>query len=471
MILLHPDSGIPMYEQIYSDIRDQILSGILPAGSRLPATRTLAGDYRISRYTVTAAYSQLLSEGYIRSVTGSGYYVEELPERTRHSAGSASCSDRQSKVTAASAEQTLKQYPFHYGDLNMNIYRSRAFRRCLRDAVSKLEHCEVLSYQDPQGNAALRKALSDFLNLSRSVKASADQIVITGGIQQALRTLTDIFPKTRYSAAFEDPGYSGASDVFRRSGYRMHYIPLDENGLNTAYLEKLHHTLLYVTPSHQFPMGSVLPIRRRLQLLRWADETDSYIIEDDYDSELRYHERPVPSLQSLGSNRVIYLGTFSKSLSPDFCASYMVLPEQIHISYGSAYSYFGTSVPALEQTAFAEYLSSGEYQKHLNRMRTVMRKRHDLIVRTLTDAFPEQVKLYGTGGGVHLVIQISTHLSQKDILHAFEAEGVFVMSLYPFWSDPELCPENQVLVGYGAVPIEKEPEYLAAMTHAIQKML
>lgn len=470
MLFLHSDSPLPLYEQLYQALKQQILTGEMTANTRLPATRTLADTYHISRNTVIAAYEQLAAEGYIHSRIGSGYYVETLPRElfpTSHPVP-----ERSNQVAGVlPAESESQRFPFQYGSLNLNPYKTRAFRKCLQEALTELEQWELLPYPDPQGNHKLRAALTDSLALTRGVRTEPGQVYITGGIQYALRALTDLFPSNYYTFAIEDPGYSGALDVFRNAGYRLKPIPLDNNGLDTQYLQDLGHTLLYVTPSHQFPMGSILPIRRRLELLQWAEKTNSYIIEDDYDSELRYGERPIPSLQSLARKRVIYLGTFSKALSPELRAAYMVLPPGLKITYGDTYKYFGTSVPQWEQLALEKYIRSGEYAKRLNFMRTTLKKRHDFIVHAFRETFPTQVKLYGTGGGIHLVVEIRTRLARQAIFREFAARGVSVMSLQTFWSTPALCPENQVLIGYGAISYSRLPDYMNAMTEAIKRMI
>lgn len=446
MLTIRDDAGIPKYQQIYEQLKQQILDGTLAAGDALPSSRSLCMDYGISRNTVKTAYEQLAAEGYVHSIIGSGFYVESLPETYRTQA-------KETKpVRKNDAGFVEKEQIFRYGSLDVNIYRTRAFRRCLHNAMAELERQDVLTYQDPRGNLRLRKALAEFLSLSRGVTADASQIHITGGIQAALRTLCDLFPKDTYAFAIENPGYSGASDVFRRAGYAMHWIPLQEDGLDTSCLRNLHHTLLYATPSHQFPMGSVLPMRKRMELLQWAKDTDSWIIEDDYDSELRCHERPIPSLQSLDSSRVIYLGTFSKSLSPDLCASYMVLPGQLHVSYGSACSYFGTSVPAFEQLALAEYISCGEYQRHLSRLRTIMNKRREYILESFRRASLQNVRLLGKGG-MHFILEFHSSFSNEEAVRKYVQHGLHVMSTEPFYDDPEHCPRNQILIGFGAVSL------------------
>ena len=468
VIQIDARSSRPLYEQIYEDLRRQILAGTLPAGMRLPATRTLAADYHVARNTVTAAYAQLVSEGYARSIVGSGYYVEHIPQME----GAAAVVRQEPAAAKKPASHHEPRYSFQYGSLDLNVYRTKEFRRCLRDAFAQLEGHANLSYANPQGEVALREALAKMLAASRGVNATAGQVYVTGGVQHALRQVTDLLPRERYAFAIEEPGYSGARDVFARMGYRVIPVPLDANGIDVEQLAGVSHAIVYVTPSHQFPMGQVLPAARRIQLLRWAEATDSFIIEDDYDSELRYRERPIPSLQSMdGSDRVIYLGTFSKSLSPDLRVSYMVLPRRLHVDFGDYYSYFGSSVPTYEQLALAAYLESGAYSRRINYVKTAMGKRHDLILQTLASDLPNKVQVHGTGGGVHFVLELDTELSQEQILASILQDEIGVMPMGVFWSDGSKCPHNQVLIGYGAIGLQQLPEYLDALVGSLRRWM
>lgn len=465
MITVSHISKTPIYKQIYEELKRQILNGELSAGHRLPPTRTLAKDYSISRNTVITAYTQLQSEGFIRSVTGSGYYVEALPEIIAFPVTAISSSSER-------ASDTHSLYDFSYGNIDLNVYRTKAFRKCLNNALAAEERQENLNYSDPPGIPALRQALVRHLHTSRGVNTSPEQVVITGGHHYSLQMITELLPKDRFSVAMEEPGYCGTRDVFTHAGYKLHPIALDENGIQTERLKNISHAILYVTPSHQFPMGCILPVKRRLELLKWAAETDSYIIEDDYDSELRYHELPIPSLQSIDqNNRVIYLGTFSKSLSPDLRASYIILPQNIGFEYKKRYPFFNAPSPAIIQTALAEYIESGEYQKHLNSMRAVFRKKHNLILSFIKNRFPNDVALYGIGGGMHFVLEINTVLSQEEIIAEFAKDNVGVYPTKEFWNDTVLHPENQVVIGYGAIPLNRLSEYLDAMSNSLVRIL
>lgn len=462
------DSGLPKYERLYRSLRGQILAGHLPAGARLPATRTLAAESRVSRNTVIAAYAQLAAEGYIRSVRGSGCFVAELPSPPAGAWRAAERTEPDPPDKNAAGADGRTAGPARYGGLDTALYGEKAFRRCLRSALAGLERQPALRYPDPQGELSLRRALSAYLAVSRGVRAEAGQIHITGGVQHALRWLTELFPPDSYTFAMENPGYPGASGVFRRAGYRMAYLPLDGNGLDTRALAHLNRALLYVTPSHQFPMGAVLPAGRRMELLRWAEDTDSCIIEDDYDSELRCGEKPVPALASLGSGRVIYTGTFSKTLSPDLRAAYMALPPGLRLPYGGDCAYFGTSVPLWEQLALAAYMENGSYLRHVHALRKILRRRHEAIAKALARTCPGSVRVLGTGGGIHLVLEMQTACTEDELTGIFAQRGLDALPLSPFWDDPAHAPGNQVLLGCGVLPQGGLEVFVQAVTAAVR---
>lgn len=460
MISIGKETNSTIYEQIYRQLKEQILSGIFPPGSRLPATRTFADDYHVSRNSVLAAYRQLLSEGYIRSRTGSGYYVEDIALESPAAAPP--------HPDAPAASPQIPPFRFPYGKLDLNVYRTRDFRRCMMNAMAEMEKRDVLSYQDPQGEACLRDAIARDLAASRGIHASSSQICVSGGLEQSLTLIRRLFPKDSWSFSTEDPAYPCARRLFSSLGYTVHPIRSGPEGPDPEQLSGLRHTLLYLTPSHQFPLGFVLPVGKRLSLLQWAEETDSYILEDDYDSELRYHEKPIPSLRSYDrKGRVIYLGTFSKTLSPELRASYFVLPETLRLDFDTQYNYNGSSVPVLEQIALAEYISGGYYQKRLNFLRNSLKKRHDLIFRTLEAALGDHVQLYGKNGGYHLVMQIRTSLSEDALIQTLTDAGIELLPARPYYADPDDCPAHMVLLGYGAISLEQLPDYLEALTKCI----
>ncbi|MBQ9424456.1 MAG: PLP-dependent aminotransferase family protein [Erysipelotrichaceae bacterium] len=460
MLEINKSGKIPVYIQIYEELKNQIISGEMKAGERLIATRTLAQDYHLSRNTVLLAYQQLESEGFVSSKIGSGFYVEEIPKIA---------DTRPETETAADSETKKETYPydFRYGSIEPNVYVTRGFRKALKEALSQLEEKQTLQDCEPQGLLSLRQALCDHLREVRGVITKPEQIVITSGHHYSLKLLSEVFSDRYRTLALEDPGHQDTREVFAKAGYEILPIPLDDNGIQTSQLLSHRRVLAYVTPSHQFPLGTILPVGRRLQLLKWAQESDSFLIEDDYDSELRYRERPVPALYSLDSHeRVIYLGSFSKSLSPDLRVSYIVFPESLKPSA----SLFSSSASLLIQMTLSEYLRSKEYRKRINQIRNALRKKHSRIIDFLRNHYDDLIRIYGIGGGTHFVLKLPTELSEEEILLAFHEEETCVYPASQYFFD-SADHHNMILIGYSGIPLSELDEYLEHLKKGIDRII
>ena len=463
MLKLDKNSNTPVYLQIYQQLKDQIISGELKTGERLKATRILSEEYHLSRNTVLSAYQQLESEGFVRSVIGSGFYVEDLPEYR---------GNKPVEIPFRSKENDQKEctYDFRYGSIEPNVYRSRSFRKALKEAMEKLENRDSLSDGDPQGTYGLREAICEHLREVRGVNASAEQIIITSGHHYSISLLQKLIPAKIRDLLIEDPGHRDSRAVFEEAGYRIVPIPLDDNGIIVEKVMSHRNSIAYVTPSHQFPLGMILPIARRLQLLKWAKESDSYIIEDDYDSELRYREQPVDALFSLDENeRVIYLGSFSKSLSPDLRVSYIVLPGSFPLS--SIHEHLPSSSSSLlVQMTLENYLRSGEYRKRIARVRNLLRKKHTMIIESLRDHYGDDTEIFGIGGGTHFVLRFPTDKSQKEIISFFRERDIAV---YP--TEDCYCQKKEddpsILIGYSGIPLDRLQEYLEHFTQALDELI
>lgn len=466
MISIDKTSKKSLYEQLYEQLKEEILDEHYAAGEKLPATRQLAAEHKLSRNTVVSAYNQLELEGYINSVAGSGYYVENINIFDK---GEGMPQPKQI-ISRAGQARPVYEYTFSYGNLDYNCYHSKAWRKCITEAWDMISMSDVASYQMSQGSYTLRKLISEYLYMSRGVKCIPEQIILTSGHQRSIDIITHIFDPSDWSFAMEDPGYNGTWEIVSQSPFRIIPIPLDEDGVSITHIQRLRDTLLYVTPSHQFPMGSVLPISRRLELIEWAIQSDSYIIEDDYDSELRYQSRPIPSLQSIdNSGRTIYLGTFSKSMSPDLRVSYMVLPEKLMNKYENRYAHTNCTVPTILQLALIEFIQSGNYQRHIGAMKNHYKKKHDYILNYVKQNLSDYVTLYGAGAGLHFVMEVNnTTMSQTELISRFGQNGIRIFSTEPFWIRKNFCPANQLLFGFSAIPYNKLPGAMSAVSEIIR---
>ena len=464
MLLIDKQSSQPLYSQLYEGLKQQILSGELPAGCALPATRKMAREYELSRNTVITAYRQLEVEGYVYSTRGSGFYVESLPPQPYDL--------QEAEKTTPVKKERPPHYDFLYGGLDRNIYRSRAFRHSLNNALADLESRSSLLYEPPEGLLILRQQLCQYLKRFRGVRCRPEQVIITSGHHHSLNLIAQLLPPTKYEFAMENPGYRGTRDVFSHLGYAMHYIPIGPGGIELSPLRKLSPSLISITPSHQFPMGSVLPIKKRLQLLDLAAKGSHYILEDDYDSELRYEEQPIPSLQSIDTaGRTFYLGTFSKTTAPDIRLAYVVIPPSLSFDFAENYPFYSSPVPSLLQLTLADFMERGEYEKQVNALRNDFRKKHTLIRQYLEDNFPQHVRIRGGGGGMHFVLEIDTPCTEKEIIARFRQNEVGVYSLQPYWANPDDRPQNQVLLGYGAISLHRLPVNLEALGETLNDLV
>lgn len=411
---------------------------------------------------MNTAYSQLLVEGFITSRPGSGFYVEKIPLPVTL--------NQTTPSAIPEAQGPSCTYDFSYGSLDVNIYRNRAFRQAMSRAWNNMEKRNSIPYEPAAGSLHLREAITHMLHSSRGVVATPDQIILTSGHYYSLFLLTAFFSSSHYSLILEDPGYPAVWDIFQKENFSIHAIPAGKTGIDTAPLQQYTNALLYITPSHQYPLGSILPIKKRMEILNWAVQTNSYIIENDYDSELHYRDMPIPSLQSIDNHRVIYLGTFSKSISPDIRASYLVMPENFPLHLKERFPRISASLPQLMEETLAYYLESDAWEKHLNIIRSHFRKKHDAIIAFLKKHFGEKITIHGIGGGVHFVLELKSCLSTEQMIAILNTESVQVYNPAMFWSHPEQAPKHMLLMGYGGIPEDELPDYLEALRKGLNKI-
>ena len=465
MLKIDRNDEDPIYLQIYRQFREQIILGQLKTGERLPATRMLSEEYHLSRNTILSAYQQLESEGFIRSTIGSGFYVEELPSFSLNT-------EEKSPPQKKMSKEGHYMYDFRYGALEPNLYRNTGFRRCLKEAMNELENRESLSNADPGGVYGLRQAISDYLYEVRDMQVSPEQVFITGGHHYSISLLQKLLPEEIHTLYMEDPGHEDSSDIFMQAGYVIKPVRVDDNGMIIDQIGKEENAIAYVTPSHQFPLGAILPIGRRLQLLRWAKEYHNYIIEDDYDAELRYREQPIPSLYSLDRGEsVIYLGSFSKSLSPDLRISYVVLPSDLDYEKISRQILISSPASALIQLTIERFIRSGLYRSRIAKIRNLLRKKHNRIISFFHENYENRIILYGIGGGTHFVLSLPTERSQEEILAHFHERDIAVYPTKDYFHDQDKAPENMILIGYSGIPLQKLEEYLLHIKQSIDTLI
>ena len=470
MLHLDPAGKSPFYRQIYEQIKQDILSGLLPGGTRLTSTRTLAKDLQAGRNTVENAYTQLVLEGYVTAVPGSGYVVTPLrPELQTASPGPDDPGQEESLQSKGGGQYA---YNFDYGTLGSWAFPYKTWRNLTSTVLAEAEE---MHYRNPalqdrgelQGDRELRLELSKHLYRRRGVNCSVDQIVICNGLQPALSSLLRLFPSQWRAVALENPGYRRARTVFQNNGFRLCPIPVQEDGIDVAALAASPARAVFVTPSRQYPTGRVMSIQKRMALLQWAAKCRGMIIEDDYDSEYRYKGKPVPSLQSIDrQGRVVYLGSFSKVLSPGLRMGYMILPEGLLDTFRYAFAGYKCSVSWLEQKTLARFMAEGHMEKHIRKMCLVNKKKHDTLVEAITGAFGETVRIHGQDAGLHLLLEFPGGGTEAELVEKAAERGVKVYPGSSLWIEGAPPPHATILLGYGTLPDDEIHEAVALLREA-----
>ncbi len=447
MFTLNNNDSVPLYKQLYNQIREHVLSGRLPAHAKLPSVRDLATELATSRNTVEGAYQELYAEGYIYSRQRSGYFVSLL----EHDAAPRPLSPGSGPRVGLPDASPASRYDFHPAQLAPGSFPTAVWRTCYLECLRESSG-DLTRYSDPQGNWGLRCNIRQYLERSRGVICEPDQIVICSGLQQALDMVAQMLKEGHSSLAVEDPGYHLPRSVFRNNGYRIVPVAVNGNGIVLDDLKAGDSSIIYVTPSHQLPMGCVMPVANRLKLIEWAGAGGSLIIEDDYDSELRYHGRPIPSLQGLRPDgRIIYLGTFSKILSPALRMSYLILPRPLLATYDRYFRDYFSTVPLLEQKTMARFMELGHWERHVRRMRIGYQKKHDAMIRAIEHHFGNAALIVGQGAGLHVVVQLlGTTSTEAEIISRAEEKGI---RLFPFSTFSETGGPATVnlLLGFGGM--------------------
>lgn len=428
--IFETDGKRPMYMQLYDFIKESILSGETAPFEKLPSLRNLSSYLNISVTTVSLAYSQLEVEGYIYSRPQSGYYVSDISAFHDEKTDRNISADRQIPADSIAFKGLLNATPISGSRNAPLIYDIKCFdftswKKCINRVLNEYPHL-LLTESEPQGEEALRKKIAGYLYTSRGVKCTADQIVIAAGTQQITNHLATLLHLTDISLiSFEEPGYSQVRNIFRDRGFAITPIPVRSDGIEIDRLPSNVTSAVYVSPSNQFPTGAVMPVANRYRLLEWAADNGSYIIEDDYNSELRYFGRPIPSLQGLDQRgRVIYLGSFSSTLFASIKISYMVLPEKLAELYRSIMKGYSQSCSKTEQLALAFYMESGKYQTGIKKLRRLYSKKLDIAKASLQKHSNGRISPLGTSSGLSMLVSVETEKLPSALEESSRSAGI-----------------------------------------------
>ncbi|MBE5870409.1 MAG: PLP-dependent aminotransferase family protein [Lachnospiraceae bacterium] len=449
-----------IYEQIYQYIKKEIIEGSLSEGDRLPSTRALSEHLEVARSTVGLAYDQLLSEGYIESVPYKGYYVCRLE-------GMLYLEQPETKKEEKKPLRQTVRYDFSPNAVDVSSFPMSVWQKINKEVLSE-HYNEILELGDPKGDPGLRRTICQYLHSFRGVKCREEQIIVGAGNDYLLMLLGVILGEGR-KLAIENPTYLRAYRIFSSIGYKISAIPLDENGMQVPALRESAADTAYIMPSHQFPTGVIMPIGRRMELLNWANEKEErFLIEDDYDSEFRYRGKPIPSLQSVDKRgRVIYVGTFSKSIAPAIRVSYMVLPQELLERYEKNCSFFSSSVSRIQQNVLAEFIRGGHYERYLNKMRKLYRNKHNQLCRLL-EVFEERFEIYGEGAGLHvLLVSKDPLVTEEELVEKANKTGCKVYGLSSYRIEQAIQDwRATVLIGYAGLTEREIEEGVAALKRA-----
>lgn len=459
---LDPHSKTPLYEQLYRAVRADIMSGTLAGGTRLPSKRQLAANLRVSQITVETAYGQLLAEGYIVSEPRRGYFVQKQL---------AAPAQAQAPKAAAPHPHTAPaddcKYDFRTNIVDTGCFPFATWARLSRSVLSEYSD-RLLRATDPCGAAELRGQIARYLYDFRGINISPDNILVGAGSEYLMHLVIQLLGRDRVYA-LENPGYRKLYQIFSDNGAAVRPLPLDKSGLRADALAASDASVVYLTPSHHFPLGTVMPAARRMEILRWASAAPGrYIIEDDYDSEFRYASRPIPALGELDhAGRVVYVNTFAKSLSPSLRIGYLVLPDALMARYHERFSLYSSTVPSFDQHTLAAFMRTGGFERHISRSRKVYQARRDALMaaldRELAD-LPHEVSR--SEAGLHLLLHMRNGMLERELIERASAAGVRVYGLSAYYTPPVKPPKATIVLGYAGLTEQQINEAAALLRQA-----
>jgi GntR family transcriptional regulator/MocR family aminotransferase len=470
VISISRQSATPLYKQIYDAYRAAILRGDLRPGQQIPSSRNIAIELKVSRFPVLNAYAQLLAEGYFEGRVGAGTFVScSLPEQlmsaerrvgqsTPVPSGIRPVARRSLILPAFRGSPHLRNWgPFGvhqpaFDQFPFKIWSDLVVRH------SRNPQASTLHYIDPLGSERFREEICTYLRTARAVNCESSQIMIVSGSQQALDISARVLLDPGSSVWVEEPGYSLGRNVLIAAGCRLIPVPVDNEGMDIAAGIKLHQRAraAFVTPSHQYPLGSTMNATRRLQLLNWAQNSGAWIIEDDYDTEFRYESSPIASLQGLDANsRVIYIGTFSKVLFPSLRIGYIVIPPDLVERFMAVRFTLDIFPPYLFQEVLAEFMRLGHFGRHIRKMRQLYSERRASLVSSLGTEFGGMLEIHGAKAGMHLTVTLPKGFVDRKVAEKAAAEGLWLFPLSPCYIGEK--PLQGLIMGFGSTPAKQIP--------------
>ena len=452
MIYVDKNLNSPLYQQIYAAIKMEIILRIRREGEKLPSIRALAKELGVSATTVVEAYEMLCSEGYVVNRRGSGHYVCRFEPLTSGGAPNLHIEDR--------VPEKEKQYRYHleYGRVDRNDIPMKRFRKMVDRSLLDIEPTRYASYERNSGLAALQGSIAYYLNITRGVICSPEQILIGSTTQQLLEVAAKILKYHAHitSIAVEDPGNPRVRAIFEYNDFRVSPISVGEHGIDLEELKESDARVVCVTPGHQLPTGTFVPIQNRLEILYWARRHKGFVIEDDSGTVLRYRNISLPSMQGLDDNDcVIYCDSTSRIFAPGLGLSYMVLPKCLLAAYEEMFKDFHGNVSNFFQRAYYYFMVEGFWENHIKKIVTVYARKHDRLTHLLSERLSPDFVLKGTGAGLHFLVESLNGMTEEEMIRRAAEKSVEVFPVSPYWIRKDQYTDNQVILGFASLSLEE----------------
>lgn len=443
-------NNLPLYEQLYGFIKKDIEKGYFDLNRKLPSRRKFAEHLKVSTSTIDRAYFQLEAEGYIYSKPKSGYFVNFF-EKNLHE----NINNNEKKLfdNIKENKKIKYKYDFKTNSVDTDSFPFSVWTKLMRQVLSNNKE-EILSDSDPRGIKVLREEISNYLYNFRGIKANPEQVILGSGSEYIYTLLTQIIGR-KLKYGIENPGYLKIRKIFQVNGVETLPLTLDEHGICIEEMDKSGINVVHTTPSHQFPLGMVMPVSRRNSLLNWMNKISGrYLIEADYDSEFRSSGRPIPALKSLDkAGKVIYVNTFSRSLIPTLRINYVLLPEELMNVYWENYSFYSCSISNIEQLTLAKFLKLGYFERHITRMRKIYKEKREIFIQALGQSkLKSKIKIIRQEAGIHLLMEVHNGMNESELIKSAAKRGIRVYGVSEYYSFSKAnCPEKTLVIGYSGM--------------------
>jgi GntR family transcriptional regulator/MocR family aminotransferase len=457
-------SNTPINRQIYGKIKDMILNQTLRPGEKLPSTRALARELNVSRNTVLVVYDQLIAEGYIVGVQGSKTMVADYI-----SLHNKECNKDHRKSSSFVPKEKDSIINFRSGIPDLEHFPRKELGKLYQQVINT-SSAVMLRYSHTEGVLELRSAISAYMYRTRGIHCSPDRVMIVSGATQGLSLVSSLLFHTDQEVIVEDPLHPGLLKVISTAGYRIHGVPTDDMGMITDMLKPSRQvSFIYTTPSHQYPLGGILPLRRRMSLIQYALDNGCYIIEDDYDSEFRYEGQPINALYELHPDKVIYIGSFSKILAPAIRLGFILLPEELLEQYKVLKMYTDVHTDAISQYVLAEFIQSGGLEKHIWKMKKLYSHKRRHLLDELEGHFPGEYEIRGQAAGLHLLVHFHEISFTKELIANLKSEHIKVYPVEDYTLHAAGSYLNDIILGYAHLTFSEISEGIASLSKVIHR--